>query len=81
MTCNEEQKKLFKEEIKSALISIKEVTEGKRKGVTIKEFLENPDEIEFWSEKELKQISTSISPSWSQSNEDFSEWCSMPAID
>ena len=31
MTRNEEQKKQFKEELKSALISIKEVTEGKEK--------------------------------------------------
>jgi hypothetical protein len=32
-------KKTFKEELKSALISIKEVTEGKRKEVTLEEFL------------------------------------------
>jgi hypothetical protein len=79
MNRNEKQKKLFKEELKSALISIREVTEGKRKEVTLEEFLENPDEIEFWSEEELKQISTFV-PSWSQSNEDFSEWNAMPTI-
>ena len=79
MTRNEKQKVLFKEDLKSALISIKEVMEGKRKEVTLKEFLENADEIEFWSEEELKQIST-FAPSWSKSNEDFSEWCSMPTI-
>ena len=79
MTRKEEQRKLFKEELKSALISIKEVVEGKRKEVTLEEFLKNPDEIEFWSEDELKQIST-FAPSWSESNEDFSEWISMPTI-
>ena len=80
MTRNEKQKKLFKEELKSALISIKEVIEGKRKEVTLEEFLANPDEIEFWSKEELNQISTSMPPSWLQSNEDFSEWISMPTI-
>ncbi len=79
MIRKEKQEKRFKEELKSALISIKEVTEGKRKEVTLEEFLENPDEIEFWSEEELKQISTSMPPSF-QSNEDFSEWYSMPTI-
>ena len=63
MTRNEKQKVLFKKELKSALISIKEVMEGKRKEVTLEEFLENPDEIEFWNEEELKQIST-FAPSW-----------------
>jgi hypothetical protein len=80
MTRKEEQEKRFKEELKNALISIKEVTEGKRKEVTLEEFLENPDEIELWSEEELKQISTSMPPSF-QSNEDFSHWYSMPAIE
>ena len=80
MNRKEKQKRLFKEEIKSALISIREVMEGKRKEVTLEEFLENPDEIEFWSEKELKQLSTSMPPSWSKSNEDFSEWNAMPTI-
>ena len=79
MNRKEKQKILFKEDLNSTLISIKEVMEGKRKEVTLKEFLENADEIEFWSEEELKQISTFAS-SWSQSNEDFSEWISMPAI-
>ena len=80
MTRNEKQKILFKQELKSALISIREVTEGKRKEVTLEEFLANPDEIEFWSEEELKQISTSMPPSWIQLNEDFSEWNAMPTI-
>ena len=80
MTRKEEQRKLFKEELKSALIEIKEVTEGKKKEVTLEEFLANPDEIEFWSEEELKQISTSMPPSWSKSNEDFSEWNAMPTL-
>jgi hypothetical protein len=39
MNRKEKQRKLFKEELKSALISIKEVTEGKRKEVTLEEFL------------------------------------------
>jgi hypothetical protein len=47
MTRKEEQKKKFKEELKNALISIKEVTEGKQKEVTLEEFLENPDEFEL----------------------------------
>ena len=80
MNRKEVQSKQFKEELKSALISIKEVTEGKRKEVTLDEFLENPDEVEFWSEEELKQIST-FAPSWLQSNEDFSEWNSMPTME
>ena len=48
--------------------------------MTLEEFLANPDEVEFWSEEELKRISTSMPPSWLQSNEDFSEWISMPTI-
>jgi hypothetical protein len=39
MNRKEKQRKKFKEELKSALISIKEVTEGKRKEVTLEEFL------------------------------------------
>jgi hypothetical protein len=39
MNRKEKQRKKFKEELKSALISIKEVTEGKRKEVTLGEFL------------------------------------------
>ena len=39
MNHKEKQKRLFKEELKSALISIKEVMEGKRKEVTLEEFL------------------------------------------
>jgi hypothetical protein len=35
MNRKEKQKKLFKEELKNALISIKEVMEGKRKEVTL----------------------------------------------
>ncbi len=80
MNRKEKQKKLFKEELKSALISINEVIEGKRKGVTLEEFLENPDEIELWSKEELKELSTSMPSSW-QSDEDFSDWKVMPAID
>jgi hypothetical protein len=80
MNRKEKQEKLFKKELKNALISIKEVITGKRKEVILEEFLENPDEIEFWSREELKQISTYMPPSW-QSNEDFSEWYAMPAIE
>ena len=80
MTHKEKQIKQFKEELKTALISIKEVIEGKRKEVTLEEFLENPNEIEFWSEKELTQLSTSMPPSF-QSNEDFSDWLLMPTIE
>ena len=80
MTHKEKQIKQFKEELKNALISIKEVIEGKRKEVTLEEFLENPNEIEFWSEKELTQLSTSMPPSF-QSNEDFSDWLLMPTIE
>lgn len=39
MNRKEKQTKLFKEELKSALISIKEVMEGKRKEVRLEEFL------------------------------------------
>ena len=74
------QRIAFKKELKTALISIKEVIEGKRKEVTLEEFLENPNEIEFWSEKELTQLSTSMPPSF-QSNEDFSDWLLMPTIE
>jgi hypothetical protein len=80
MNRRQKQKKRFKEELKSALISIREVMEGKRKEVTLKEFLENPDEIELWSKEELKQLSI-FSPSWLHSKEDFSEWFSMPTIE
>jgi hypothetical protein len=47
MTRKNKQKKLFKEELKNALISIKEVITGKRKEVTLEEFLEYPDEVIF----------------------------------
>lgn len=79
MNRREKQKRLFKEELKNALISIKEVMEGKRKEVTLEAFLENPDEIELWSKGELKEVSTSMPSSW-QSDEDFSAWYKMQAI-
>jgi hypothetical protein len=39
MNRKEKQKRLFKQELKSALISIREVMLGKRKEVTLEEFL------------------------------------------
>jgi hypothetical protein len=73
------QKIAFKKELKSALFSIREVIAGKRKEVTLEDFLESCDNVELWSKDELKQISKSI-PSSLQTNDDFSEWYAMPTI-
>ena len=63
------QRVSFKKELRNALISIKEVMEGKRKEVTLEEFLESYENIELWNEGELKQLATLV-PS-SQTDEDF----------
>ena len=63
------QKIAFKKELKNALISVREVMEGKQKEVTLNQFLESCEDIELWNEGELKQISTLV-PTL-QTNEDF----------